>query len=975
MSLVPHALFARSCSRLRELAAAATFVFASVAAAQSQAAVDFDLPAQPLESSLRQIADSQKLQMIYVRSDLNGVQAPAVKGRYTPAEAIAKLTEGTGLTVTFNGGDTVVIKPKANGKKDSVTGGASNAGPTLLAQAQNPSAGASDERAEPRRSSAAAEKFEKIEVAGSRLPRTATEGAQDVKIYSKERIESSGQRSVAAFLGTLPEISLNSAEGTSIATTVRLRGLPGGNTLILINGRRVQSTSGTAATNGFFDLNIIPLAAVERIEVLPTGSSAIYGGDALAGVVNIVLKKEFEGVETNLGYTFAKNTNEKSASVAAGRIFDHGSASFVGSFSRRSPLYGFDRAVVRNAQSRFEYANPGNVYAVSGNLPGLNSSFAAVPSGTGVGLTPASFAGTAGTQNLIPTFAEFTSFLPASDQSGLLASGSYRVSPAFEVYAEALFTDLKLDFASNPPLLARMTVPASNAFNPFGVPVRVSYLVTDVGVTHNLFKEQFIRPLVGVRGDVGGEWTWDIAALASRDKGTITQDNQTDFTGLTAALASSNPATAFNVFGSGAPAPQSTLNSLFSGERTSNFLGESKILDGFVRGPLFSLPSGSVDALLGGEYERSSLVYNLSSPTDASRTAQSAFAELRIPLIGSQSEMKGNEVLAAQGAARYDRYSDFGTKTTYQGSVEFRPRDTVLFRGTYGTSFKPPTLFNEFSQAQTFQQVVFDPLMGGQGTLTSFRAGGNRNLVPITGKSNTLGLVFSPKAISGLNASLTWWEIQIENVIGFPSPQFLVNNESTYPGRVTRAPSSGGLPGQITFIDSSYINFGTLKLSGIDGSLEWRVLTRQGEFRMNAAASYITRYDAANAPGSPLTNRVSQADSSGNWAPRIKSTMALGWKPLPALSATITGRFVGPYHDYADRQRILGKFWYADASIEYKVGRALGLRGALKDMKASVNVANVFDKLPDPSTYTYGFDIYTYDLIGRSIAIRVGTRF
>src|SRR5260221_6683578 len=290
MPIAPHALIVRICSRLRTLAAGATFVFASVAAAQTQAAVDFDLPAQPLESSLRQIADSQKLQMIYVPSDLNGVQAPAVKGRYTPAQALAKVTEGTGLVASFNQNDTVVIKPKASEKKDGAPGGVSNAGPTLLAQAQSPSAGASEDLEERRQ--ATAQKLEKVIVTGSRLPRIEEERAMPIVTLDRQAIERTGAATVLDLMRYVPQVSLNSVVTNVGTSTIQLRGLNVGTTLILINGRRV-TVSGSQAAANYFDVNNIPIGAVERVEILANGASAVYGADALGGVFHFVFKRKF----------------------------------------------------------------------------------------------------------------------------------------------------------------------------------------------------------------------------------------------------------------------------------------------------------------------------------------------------------------------------------------------------------------------------------------------------------------------------------------------------------------------------------------------------------------------------------------------------------------------------------------------------------------------------------------------------------
>src|SRR5687767_2030540 len=143
---------------------------------------------------------------------------------------------------------------------------------------------------------------ETIVVTGTRLASAVEQSFQQVRSYDRSRIEASGQSTVADFLATVPEVSINSLESTFGATSVRLRGAREGSTLILINGRRTQASTGGAALIGFFDLNTIPLSMVERVDVLPTGSSAIYGGEALAGVVNIVLRSGFEGADASVGY-------------------------------------------------------------------------------------------------------------------------------------------------------------------------------------------------------------------------------------------------------------------------------------------------------------------------------------------------------------------------------------------------------------------------------------------------------------------------------------------------------------------------------------------------------------------------------------------------------------------------------------------------------------------------------------------------
>src|SRR5258706_4861458 len=183
---------------------------------------------------------------------------------------------------------------------------------------------------------ASSSQTEQVTITGTRLRPAQTQSAQDLHIYELPRIEQSGQSTVTDFLATLPEVSLNSVESTNGGTTVRVRGAIRGSVLVLINGRRIQPVTGGVAPFGFFDLNTIPLALVERIEVLPSGSSAIYGGDALAGVVNVVLRSDFTGAEGGVGYRLADQIDGRMTLAGGGLEGDRSSLSIIAIARHRS---------------------------------------------------------------------------------------------------------------------------------------------------------------------------------------------------------------------------------------------------------------------------------------------------------------------------------------------------------------------------------------------------------------------------------------------------------------------------------------------------------------------------------------------------------------------------------------------------------------------------------------------------------------
>jgi len=186
----------------------------------------------------------------------------------------------------------------------------------------------------------------KVTITGTRLPAAAAPAAQDVRVYDRERIERSGQSTVSDFLATVPEVSLASPENATIATTVRLRGSLFGSPLVLINGRRTQPVAGGVGSFSYFDLNTIPLSLVERIEMLPSGSSAIYGGDALVGVVNLVLRSDFTGTEGGVGYKWADKIDETLIWAGGGwKPSEDFSFSMMARESHRGPLLGKDREI------------------------------------------------------------------------------------------------------------------------------------------------------------------------------------------------------------------------------------------------------------------------------------------------------------------------------------------------------------------------------------------------------------------------------------------------------------------------------------------------------------------------------------------------------------------------------------------------------------------------------------------------------
>src|SRR6185312_10968889 len=344
--------------------------------------------------------------------------------------------------------------------------------------------------------------------------------------YTAAQITESGQTTVTNFLNTLPTVSVNS-EGSAVTTngpnTVQLRGLPAGTTLVLINGHRVASSGQTDGT--FFDLNNIPAAAIARVEVLPVGSSAIYGSDAIAGVVNIILKSNLDETSASATYGTASHYDEQDYDATWGRRFERGSISLAASYEIHNALFGFDTRYASNdnfskfaalggADHRFPFCNPGTIFSLNGaNIPGLTAPIAAIPPGLPGAPTIQDFAATAGNENLCSFFAS-VAIIPRVERYGIVGSANYEISSDIQLFADVLYSRTRNDLSTPDASVLFAVIPASNAFNPFGSAIGIFGLMRERSGDVNL--DNFVRPLVGARGKLFDDWEWEATFSYSR---------------------------------------------------------------------------------------------------------------------------------------------------------------------------------------------------------------------------------------------------------------------------------------------------------------------------------------------------------------------------------------------------------------------------------------------------------------------------
>lgn len=868
-------------------------------------------------------------------------------------------------------------------------------------------------------------KLEAFTVTGTNLRAGQSTGGANLRVATSVEVEQSGATSVASFLKKLPEMGAEGFGENRVNTSspgtaaVSLRGLGANATLVLLNGRRVApapfAQGGSAAALGtiqFVDINLIPVDAIARVEVLKDGASAIYGADAVAGVVNLVLKDNLSGTAVRASYGdfpggIAASTTKFSA--------------YTGATS--GPLKVFALAnVMRQGNIRYGELAPKLVALGNGNNPGtfvvpvgaINPiTGGAIPAGTaaaartftvdptassGFNTTPAT-----ANQNRYNINAELTP-QPRVTRAGMLATASYEFSRAFEAYAEFNYQqNTNLEYLSASPItnLNTVTLPANAVFNPFGIAVANSpaaggtliYRFTEAGSRATETTTDFYRFVGGLKGSFGDTWTWDASALYNEAKsrndlvaGWLSQ------AAVNAALADPNRATALNLFTNGTtvrnnPATIAGLKS--NGTRDAR----TEITSANVKatGSAYELSTGAINVATGLEWRDERFrdkrsqdqLLNQSTPVGQSkgtRRVQAAYAEVRVPLTSAAQQIPALHALELNLAGRYESYSDAGFSETAvpKVGVRWQPvNEQVTFRASAGEGYRAPSLA-ELYQPQT-TSIVFnlaDPLRAGRtgsnvnDTNTGQRqlvSGGNPNLKPETSTSYNYGVYVEPKFVPGLSLSADYFRIEMEDRIGPPaSAAIILANPSLFPGFADRAPQTASdvannLPGELIRIRTVLGNFGTARTEGLDLAVEYRLGTaRYGRFTARAAGSKVFDTVIRSRPDLPAVDVVGTYE-----VPDFRGTGSLAWS-YGNLGASVTVDYIGDFTDTAPSTKQVPKQTITGAQVSYAF---------LWDTKVTLGVNNLFDKAPPLTAGSTGYAERTSYFLPRFAYLDVTKKF
>jgi iron complex outermembrane recepter protein len=673
----------------------------------------------------------------------------------------------------------------------------------------------------------AEDNVQEVVVTGTRI-RDDDAGPAPVRVFSRGRIERYGVSSLADLSRYFTQQPFSFSEGyqPSGAQHFQMRGLGVDTTLVLINGRRAAPSANSISFNAF-DLNTIPPAIVDRIEVMSDSASAIYGADAVGGVVNIILRDDIEHPEASLHFgDAAGGAEEQRVSAAIGSSSERLKSTLVFDYFERGELLGADRDLLRNqdftrfggTDYRLSSANPGNIYSLNGQaLPGLMSPYAAVPIGSsGVGLTPVDFAATAGTRNLFSSYS-VASVVPASTRTTGYGALEFELMPRLKLFGEVLISQSNIKYQQRLPTLSRELIPATNPFNPFGVPVAMDYAFAGVDPVSIDSDSELTRLVAGARGHLQ-TWDWEIAAVHSVEDSLRVTANDLDLSRVRAAIRSEDPSSALNLFRDGPAGSDELLASLVADPLRYHYSFGTSQLSGFFRGPLFQLPSGAAELVIGGEWRREEIEYFDRAQLTKERDVGSAFAEMKAPLLDN---------LSLKIALRGDHYHEMSAPLNPQYGLVWKPSNEWLLRATYGSSFRPPSLFELYQPRTESSFPVADARRGGAVTNLRFVIGGNPELDVVTARSFTTGFVFKPRDLPGVRLAGSYWRVVMDNRVLAPSID-LLNREDEFPGRITRAAPTpediqAGRPGALVSLDISKMNYGSLKTSGVDLEMSYLI--------------------------------------------------------------------------------------------------------------------------------------------------------
>lgn len=882
---------------------------------------------------------------------------------------------------------------------------------------------------------------QRVEVTGSSIKRAQAEGSLQVQTVTREDIQKLGVTSVEQLLTSVTAISAvgasNSAQGVGSTTygesTASLRGLGSSKTLVLVNGRRLANYATDGAS---VDVNSIPLAAVDHVEILKDGASGVYGSDAIGGVINFILRQNFQGTELS-GYTSGTKdgggaTQKASILVGFGDYEkDRYNVTLSADVAKDSAVTGAQRSYARDAFTndgmRDQSATPSGALRTFAPTTTPNSvnviprTLASQGSGIGNALSPANCAtnGSAYDANIGTcrfNFAPFADLTPQVTRANVAGSFRFKLDDNTELFAEgfhshqlthvnAQASPYSVSFLAPDPLFAAQNVYPAIVLNPSnpaypaafiaankpsaaGQPVTVSYRAFDGGgrVREDVADQSHL--VMGARGTFKG-YDFDIAY--NHNSSDVTESTKQGFQNQIQLVKLLSGNDAFNPYlRNQSPALAAQIYGTNYNGQIINSVLTNDALNGRVSGDLTALPAGMMRFAAGAALVNEHLNLNPSAayqagdvsgyggqalPLSASRNSSAIFGELNVPILKN---------LDADLAVRTDKFPT-ATATNPKISFRFQPLTQMLFRASYGKGFREPSL-PELNSPQTYgtSATFVDPVtkVNNQFNITT---GGNPNLKPEKSEQASVGFVLDP--VQGVSIQVDYWRIGVKDLVTTLAPQFIVAQaaagNATYTGLVQRDSA-----GNITNIQSTNLNAGSLKTQGIDVDLRWLIAktVNYGTFSTHLNGTYLTKYDEKLPDGTIQPSIAATIDANGNALNAVsaggiifrwKHQLTFDWK-FRDYALGVTQNFQSGYKDAARADSDTG----TDAQHvgAFSTWDLQGAYTGVKNLTLRTGVKNLFNRAPPQiiglgNYFQTGFDPTYYDAHGATGYVSANYKF
>ncbi|MBK7143914.1 MAG: TonB-dependent receptor [Xanthomonadales bacterium] len=987
---------------------------ALAAQAQVPVAPRLDIPAGDLATALDTYARQSGVQLVYRADQLKGARSVGVHGQLEPRQALDRLLRDSGFVAQPDASGAMLIVPRPKPAKPVPAPTPAKAGTAAAAATEAAADGPVND-------------LEVIVVTGSRIARVQLEGPAPITIITAEDIRASGFTSVPEVLQSLTQNggetqSQQSAGGADFspgAQQVDLRGLGPNHTLVLVNGRRIADFPlPFGGRSNFTDISSIPLGMIDRIEVLTGSASAIYGSDAISGVINFLLKKQADGTTLDYRYGWTEDGGGESHVFNLSSGFSRGAFNVLAGLEYRdqNPLWGFQREQQDSSNdapnpSRYgypprnflitdwwdDYIDPGA--ATCAGLSHLNE-------GTMHYAERRNYGNYCGSDRAVA----YRTMVSERTGVNTYAALSYLFDNGSEWFADLQLGrhDVSLFHA---PRSWSLMLPDGNEEGYFynQATEQVEYwqrqfTLEEMGGLRNGMvntAQNTFGVTTGLKGVFGADWDYEVAFSHSQYKARISWPQ------IVAAAANAlflGPQLGvdddgFPIFNADparlyTPLTRDEYDSIFAYTTYHPHSASQTLSFTLTQAELFELPGGASGFATTAEFGHQS--YDLQpdplatqyhyyswkdSDGQGGRNRWALASELRMPVL---------ESLNLSLAGRYDQYRFDGRavgKPTWSTGVEWRPLESLLVRGSYGTAFRAPDLHYLFSGPGNDETSVTDFYLcdieepdenyddcsySSEGIIRS--RVGSTLLDPETSTSMTAGMVWSPSR--HFDVALDYFDIEMRNQVRDMSANEVMRwerdcrlgvvdaNSATCVDMLARITRSSN--GSIYGVHVNPINIANETTSGIDASANLRWETGIGDITLNGSYTWVREHDVQDYPDQAVVDEF--AVNSGYDIPRSKASARLSWE-LDAWSVSIQGRRLGSlpngwsydqvWEDGDPGPKVEATYRY-NANLQYTF---------TERAQVSLTVNNLLDKAPPvDATYTSYpyYDISWFDTQGRS---------